>query len=237
MNKNAKPVLMKGKGAALGIVVCFVAVVVMVGVYTLNNYQQKLEEQLASAEEQAQQARQNSWATTTDEIVLPQTSRVTENEISTEDDLAETDGNVASSLWFDEESLLDWPASGATLISYSMDKTVYFATLEQYKYNPAMIIGGEVGEIITASAAGIVIDIEESATTGTTVTLDMGNGYHAIYGQLENLTVGIGDYLDQGDLMGYLAEPTKYYSVEGPNLFFEITQDGTPVNPVDFMEH
>jgi septal ring factor EnvC (AmiA/AmiB activator) len=210
----------------------------MVGVYTLNNYQQKLEEQLASAEEQTQQlAKENSWATTTDEIVLPQTSRVTENEISTEDDLAETDGNVASSLWFDEESLLDWPASGATLISYSMDKTVYFATLEQYKYNPAMIIGGEVGEIITASAAGIVIDIEESATTGTTVTLDMGNGYHAIYGQLENLTVGIGDYLDQGDLMGYLAEPTKYYSVEGPNLFFEITQDGTPVNPVDFMEH
>ena len=47
---------------------------------------------------------------------------------------------------------LNGTASGAVLINYSMDKTVYFATLEQYKYNPALIVGGEVGEMIGASA-------------------------------------------------------------------------------------
>ena len=38
------------------------------------------------------------------------------------------------------------------ILGYSMDKTVFFQTLEQYKYNPAMIIAGEAGEMIGASA-------------------------------------------------------------------------------------
>ena len=117
-----------------------------------------------------------------------------------------------------------------------MDKTVYFSTLEQYKYNPALIIGGEVGETIAASAAGVVTNIEQSAQTGTTVTLDMGNGYSAVYGQLKEVPLQIGDYVGSGETVGYLSEPTKYYSVEGPNLYFEIMKDGEPVNPLDFME-
>ena len=122
------------------------------------------------------------------------------------------------------------------LINYSMDQTVYFSTLEQYKYNPALIIGGEVGETIVASAPGIVTNVEQDAQTGLTVTLDMGNGYSAVYGQLKEVPVQIGDYVDTGATVGYLSEPTKYYSMEGPNLYFEILKDETPVNPLDFIE-
>ena len=117
-----------------------------------------------------------------------------------------------------------------------MDKTVYFSTLEQYKYNPALIIGGQVGEMIGASAPGVVTNVEQSAQTGTTVTLDMGNGYSAVYGQLKEVPLEVGDYVDAGQTVGYLSEPTKYYSVEGPNLYFEVLKDGAPVNPMDFME-
>ena len=148
---------------------------------------------------------------------------------------AETAGNTAQ-VYFSEESLLTWPASGAVLINYSMDKTVYFSTLEQYKYNPALIIGGQVGEMIGASAPGVVTNVEQSAQTGTTVTLDMGNGYSAVYGQLKEVPLEVGDYVDAGQTVGYLSEPTKYYSVEGPNLYFEVLKDGAPVNPMDFME-
>ena len=117
-----------------------------------------------------------------------------------------------------------------------MDKTVYFSTLDQYKYNPALIIGGNVGEHIGAAAPGIVLSVEQNAQTGTTVTLDMGNGYTAIYGQLKDVAVEIGDYVNTGDALGYMSEPTKYYSVEGPNLYFEVQKDGVPVNPLDFVE-
>lgn len=246
MNKNEKPFSLKGKGAAVGIVICFVAVIVMVGAYTFNNYQKKLDQQLAKAEEQTEQlAKEKSEATTTNDIVLPEVESDTSTENDTEDNQSNVQDNAednsqtagtASDVWFSEESLLAWPASGAILINYSMDKTVFFSTLEQYKYNPALIIGGEVGETIAASAAGIVTNVEQSAQTGTTVTLDMGNGYTAVYGQLKEVPVQIGDYVNAGETVGYLSEPTKYYSVEGPNLYFQVMKDGAPVNPMDFME-
>ena len=252
MNNNEKPAFLKGKGAAVALVLCFVAVIAMVGAFTYNNYRGTMEQQLAEAEEQTEEfTKEKSEATTTDDIVLPKTERDTSDTEEEEDEKEESDdteesteskpdevstaGNTAE-VWFSEESILDWPASGAILINYSMDQTVYFSTLEQYKYNPALIIGGEIGESIGASAPGIVTNVEQNAQTGLTVTLDMGNGYSAIYGQLKEVPVQIGDYVDAGATVGYLSEPTKYFSVEGPNLYFEIQKDEVPVNPLDFME-
>lgn len=245
MNNNEKQSFFKGKGAAVTMVICFVAVIVMVGAYTFNNYQDKMNQQLAEAEEQNTSTEENSEATTADDIVLPETENDTSDTEDTDAaDSAEGTGeneDMSTSgtpydVWFTEESILEWPASGAVLIGYSMDQTVYFSTLEQYKYNPALIIGGEVGESIGASAPGIVANIEQNAQTGLTVTLDMGNGYSAVYGQLKEIPLEVGDYVNTGEIVGYLSEPTKYYSVEGPNLYFEILKDGEPVNPLDFME-
>ena len=43
-------------------------------------------------------------------------------------------------LSFSPQEGLVWPIVGKVLINYSMDKTVYFETLQQYKYNPAIMI-------------------------------------------------------------------------------------------------
>lgn len=40
------------------------------------------------------------------------------------------------------------------ILNYSMDSTVYFATLDQYKYNPAVIIAGEVNNKVYSVAKG-----------------------------------------------------------------------------------
>ena len=260
MNKNEKPSLLKGKGAAVGIVICFVAVIALVGAYTFSNYKKDMNEQMAKAEKQAEQLTEDKTEeTTTDDIVLPEAggqedkgTASEENSPGTESgenggqdsagagtgdaDGAAASGADTSGVWFSEDSVLTWPASGAVIMGYSMDQTVFFQTLEQYKYNPAMIISGEVGETITASAAGIVTDIAETAQTGTTVSLDMGNGYTAVYGQLTDVALSAGDYVNAGEKIGNLSEPTKYYSIEGPNLYFEILKDGEPVDPMNFME-
>lgn len=254
MNKNERPSFLKGRGAAVGIVICFVAVIALVGVYTFNNYQKDIDEQMAKAEKQADELTEDKTEeTTADDIVLPE-AEDKQDGTETADDVAygttdgqesadsgsaggaETSGADTSGVWFSEDSVLTWPASGAVIMGYSMDQTVFFQTLEQYKYNPAMIIGGEVGETITASAAGIVTNIEETAQTGTKVSLDMGNGYTAVYGQLTDVPLSTGDYVNTGEMIGNLSEPTKYYSVEGPNLYFEILKDGEPVDPMSFME-
>lgn len=149
-------------------------------------------------------------------------------------DSAETAGG-GSEINFSEEDKLIWPVSGAVLMNYSMDKTVYFATLEEYKYNPALIIGGAVNDQVISAGKGIVKSIDKTPQEGTTVTVDMGNGYEAIYGQLQNVQVKTGDSVEAKTVLGYLAEPTRYYSVEGCNLYFEFRKDGQPIDPLQYL--
>ena len=113
-----------------------------------------------------------------------------------------------------------------------MDKTVYFPTLDQYKYNPAIIIQANQGDMITAAAAGKVISVFEDPQIGKAVTMELGGGYEITYGQLEGILVSEGSYVAAGDVIAEVAAPTKYYSVEGTNVYFKLTKDGSPVNPL-----
>ena len=72
--------------------------------------------------------------------------------------------------------------------------------------------------------------------TGTTLTMDLGNGYEAVYGQLKEVAVKEGDTVESGELLGYVSEPTKYYTLEGSNLYFQLLKDGEPQNPMDYMK-
>ena len=137
---------------------------------------------------------------------------------------------------FSEENSLLWPSAGTILIDYSMDGSVYFPTLNQYKYNPALIIGSEAGNQVLASAKGMVESVSVDEETGTTLVLNIGNGYKLTYGQLKELAVAEGDVVEEGALIGYVSEPTKYYSEEGSNLYFKMTQDDEAVDPVLYLE-
>lgn len=137
---------------------------------------------------------------------------------------------------FEDEGTLQWPIVGNVLINYSMDKTVYFASLEQYKYNPAIVIAATVGEPITAAADGEVTSVYNNEEIGGAVAMNLGDGYELIYGQLENMQVGVGDNIKKGDIIGYVANPTKYYSVEGSNMYFKLTKDGVATNPLNRLQ-
>ena len=139
---------------------------------------------------------------------------------------------VQPTLDFHEEDGLVWPVVGDVLINYSMDKTVYFPTLQQYKYNPAIVIAANQGDGISAAANGRVTSVSYDPMTGNTVVTDLGNGYELTYGQLENITVSEGSYVSVGDGIGTVASPTKYYSLEGTNVYFKLTKDGEPVHPM-----
>lgn len=143
---------------------------------------------------------------------------------------------VQPNLDFQEEDGLVWPIVGDVLINYSMDRTIFFPTLEQYKYNPAIVIAATQGETISAAADGRVTSVSYDPTIGNTVVMDLGNGYELTYGQLENITVSEGSYVSVGDGIGTVASPTKYYSIEGTNVYFKLTKDGEPVNPMSKLQ-
>lgn len=158
-----------------------------------------------------------------------QVAGATENE-------AEEVSTVEDTLHFSPDDGMTWPLEGDVILNYSMDATVYFPTLEQYKYNPAVIISGEVNDKVYSVAKGQVVDISNNEVTGCTMTVDLGDGYQAIYGQLKELNFAVGDYVEAGHVLGFVAEPTKYFSVEGSNLYFALEKDGVPVDPVEFFE-
>ena len=157
------------------------------------------------------------------------------NSQTNENQQAARTAGSASSANFTSDSKMIWPVSGTVLMNYSMDKTVYFATLDQYKYNPALVISGAEGDQVLCGAPGIIKSIDVTAQTGTTVTVDLGNGYEVLYGQLKEVPVKVGDQVEAKCILGYIGQPTKYYSVEGCNVYMELRKDGTPVNPVDYM--
>ena len=228
------------KRAAAGVAICFIATLVLTGAYTWRNYQNKIaeekrlmEEQMAKADEEAQAAKEASGtAKKWEQEVKNSVEEVTEQVQSTYTEVQEKKTATPN---FTESSQLLWPVNGNVLMSYSMDKSVYFSTLDQYKYNPALVISGTLNDNVIAAAPGVVKSIDTMRETGTTVTVDMGNGYECLYGQLQDVQVKTGDYVNAKDVIGYVAEPTKYYSVEGCNLYFEMRKDGQPVNPMDYM--
>ncbi|MGO5053834.1 peptidoglycan DD-metalloendopeptidase family protein [Lachnospiraceae bacterium LCP25S3_G4] len=251
MMKQERPSNMNKKGAVVGLVICFVAAITIVGTYTFKRYNDGMKEELAKAESQEKDIQKKNMdearTTNTDNIVLPSTTTNTEtqkedntsgtNTNSTETNQAAPTAGTSAQVSFGENDMLQWPISGNVIMNYSMDKTIYFATLDQYKYNPAIMIGGATDTAVVAGARGIVKSIEEKAQTGNTMTIDMGNGYEAVYGQLKDIPVLVGKLVEAGETIGTLSEPTKYYSVEGCNLYFQLLKDGEPVNPMEYLDN
>ena len=130
---------------------------------------------------------------------------------------------------------MTWPVEGDVVMDYSMDHSIYFETLNVYKYNPSILLGAEVGTPVEAAANMKILKVEETLETGTTITADMGNGYQAVYGQLKDVTVSADDVVAAGTVLGYINEPTKYYTKEGANLYFSMTKDGESVDPVLYL--
>ena len=136
---------------------------------------------------------------------------------------------------FSEDTLMEWPVNGNILIDYNMDQTTYFPTLDQYRLSPAIAVQAVENAPVMAAVNGKVFSIEEDVQTGNTLTMELGNGYQAIYGQLKDITVSEGETVTKGTIIGYISAPTKYYSVEGNNLYFAMKKDGEPIDPIAYL--
>lgn len=135
-------------------------------------------------------------------------------------------------LHFNQEAGLLWPVDGDVIMEYSTDKVVYFKTLAQYRTNPAVIISAKEGSDVKASADGIVKSVSTSEETGRTVTLSIGDGFTVSYGQLQDVAVSKGDSVSEGEVIGKIAKPTKYYTEEGVNLYLQVKEKEETVNPL-----
>lgn len=143
---------------------------------------------------------------------------------------------VKKELHFEEQIGLIRPVQGEVLLPYSMDKSIYFQTLDQYKYNPAMVFQAAEGDTVAVCSDALVLSVFENEEIGKAVKLDIGDGYQVICGQLQDINAVEGGYVNRGEVLGTVAAPTKYYSLEGANVYFQLYKDGVVVNPEEYFQ-
>ena len=194
-----------------------------VGSYTTEETTDVATEDTNSSEETATIEGQNQTADAQDTEESDQTVSVMQPKVS------------ADSLKFTQESVISWPVKGNVIMPFSVENLIHYATLGEWKTNPAIVISSEEGTDVVAAAKGVVSSVDFDEETGNTVTMNIGSGYEIVYGQLAEITCETGDVVDEGTVLGKVATPTKYYSVEGSNLYLQLMYEGTPLNPMLFL--
>lgn len=88
------------------------------------------------------------------------------------------------------------------------------------------------GTPVLATRRGRVVFAGWRGGYGYAVIIDHGQGVQSLYGHLEDFTVQAGDYVQRGQVIGYMGS-TGYST--GPHLHFEVIVNGQPVDPLDLL--
>jgi murein DD-endopeptidase MepM/ murein hydrolase activator NlpD len=120
-----------------------------------------------------------------------------------------------------------WPTSGRRISGW------YFRDAR----NPAhggLDIGLRTGDAIYAADGGIIIFAGwwGSGGYGNLIVVDHLNGWQTWYGHLSQVSVGCGQSVSAGDVIG-LGGSTGWST--GPHLHFEVRLDGVPYDPLAYL--
>jgi len=110
------------------------------------------------------------------------------------------------------------------------------------RFHSGVDIAGRDRSPIKAAHSGKVIHAGWYGGYGKVIIINHGklqNGSYegrkvsTLYAHLSSTSVGVGNYVKKGDIIGY--EGSTGYST-GPHLHFEVRIDGKPVNPLNFIK-
>ena len=95
--------------------------------------------------------------------------------------------------------------------------------------------GTDIGRVgytssIYASKAGTVIVSQYSSSYVNYVVISHGTGNTTLYAHMSSLKVSVGQYVNQGDVIGITGSTGNS---TGPHLHFEVTENGVRVNPLN----
>ncbi|MCR9097600.1 MAG: peptidoglycan DD-metalloendopeptidase family protein [bacterium] len=92
--------------------------------------------------------------------------------------------------------------------------------------------GAEAGVSVRAVAPGLVRFAGWFRGYGRIVIVDHGDGFHTISGHLDAIHVKVGTPVEDGEPLGTVGETGSLY---GPSLYFELRENGQPVDPEPWL--
>lgn len=125
--------------------------------------------------------------------------------------------------------LLDWPSAGEVTAGFG---TVVHPRFKTEVPHPGFDIDAASGTDILAVFDGRVVFASWMRGYGLTVIVDHGSALLSIYAHASALLVEPGEQVVQGQLLGKVGETG---SLRGPFLYFELRENGSPVDPADWL--
>ncbi|MCD8127268.1 MAG: M23 family metallopeptidase [Clostridiales bacterium] len=132
---------------------------------------------------------------------------------------------------------MQYPVPGSVVAAFSSDTLTYNEALEDWRTHNGVDLSAEVGDDVVAAWSGQVVSVREDAVLGTTVTIDCGEGYTTVYGNLdENVAVSAGNQVSAGDVIGSVGEAAGGETHGGDGfLHFAVLLDGDYVAPMEYL--
>ena len=133
-----------------------------------------------------------------------------------------------------KSSLHDYARSIPTLLPVDgmLSADFEYETAEGPSQHRGIDIAGNKGDMVKASADGVVIFAGWTYDLGNLMIIYHGNGYYTYYGHNERCLLPRGSFVKKGEYIAILGN-TGISSA--PHLHFEIWKDGVPYNPKDFI--
>lgn len=127
------------------------------------------------------------------------------------------------------------PCAGTVISGFSFrDNPLYGLTeTARYEFHSGIDIPAEIGTAVSAFADGTVLTVGEDAGRGIYVELDHGSGWTTIYAHLSSVDVTKGQQVAAGEKIAGTGASGR---VTGPHLHFELRQNGTPVDPEQYIK-
>ena len=119
-----------------------------------------------------------------------------------------------------------------------MDALAYDPTMADWRTHTGVDIAASAGTEVRSVASGTVSDVSSDVMMGTTVVVDHGGGVTSVYANLASVpTVEVGDAVSTGDILGSVGNTAIAESALPDHLHFSLERDGSPVNPLDYLNN
>ncbi len=125
-----------------------------------------------------------------------------------------------------QKGKLPWPYKGALLVGFGTQKNREFGTLYESR---GIEIAAPDGAVMRSVATGKVVFASWFKGYGNLLIIAHDGGYHTLYAQAESLLKEVGARVEAG-------EPVAKAGLPGAQgIYFEIRQNGSPVNPLTWL--
>ncbi len=148
-----------------------------------------------------------------------------------------TAGNGEDVTPVDKKTVFVMPLKNANVIKdFTSSTVVYNKTLGVYTGHMGVDFAADSGAEVYAAYDGIIESVTTSYLSGTTITIDHGEGLKSVYNSIDAADgIAEGKTVKAGQIIGVVTDNNRQEYKDGPHLHFEVLLNGKKVNPANYL--